>query len=381
MRRLGGRKEAPSIPLDPNPFQVLAGPEEGGLCTGMDLEPVSRSLTRIGSLMAFALFLTGLVTQPASPAPSGSIESPHSCGEPPASGVGQGLHLGLLSGPPIQPATEPMRLPSRAVPPPVESALLTPPPVRDLERKLEGETPPPSPKHERTGLSSKRHQAQDRAVVAPLPPVYHSVHPDPSGYPPRNRWYSCAGLVTRTLLPTTAILASHSTNRIAEKVPQHTRGHWTAGTPGHGGRPPHPATAHGRARPSAGGPGPGPRTPPRRDSPRRRETPFPVPHTPWDTRSWLCSRAGAGSPAPAVGPARIAIAGHARHPAPRRRSPYSRPPLRVLRTGSRRARDASLAYRALWSVASSRVAGRRTLAQEPHDRPVNRGRSLERGTT
>ncbi|KAJ8358068.1 hypothetical protein AAFF_G00036710 [Aldrovandia affinis] len=42
MRRLGGRKEAPSIPLDPNPFQVLAGPEEGGnFCTGMDLEPVS----------------------------------------------------------------------------------------------------------------------------------------------------------------------------------------------------------------------------------------------------------------------------------------------------------------------------------------------------
>ncbi|KAJ8362396.1 hypothetical protein AAFF_G00375860 [Aldrovandia affinis] len=37
-----GRKEAPSIPLDPNPFQVLAGPEEGGnFCTSMDLEPVS----------------------------------------------------------------------------------------------------------------------------------------------------------------------------------------------------------------------------------------------------------------------------------------------------------------------------------------------------
>ncbi|KAJ8358047.1 hypothetical protein AAFF_G00040950 [Aldrovandia affinis] len=37
-----GRKEAPSIPLDPNPFQVLAGPEEGGnFCTGMDLELVS----------------------------------------------------------------------------------------------------------------------------------------------------------------------------------------------------------------------------------------------------------------------------------------------------------------------------------------------------
>ncbi|KAJ8398692.1 hypothetical protein AAFF_G00418890 [Aldrovandia affinis] len=127
-----------------------------------------------------------------------------------------------------------------------------------------------------------------------------------------------------------------------------------AGTPGHGGRPPHPATAHGQARPSAGGPGPGSRTPSRRDSPRRRVTQFPVPRTLWDTRGWLRIRAGAGSPAPADGPERIAIAGHARHPAPGRRSPYSRPPLRVLRTTCR---DASLAYRALWSVASSRVTG------------------------
>ncbi|KAJ8358477.1 hypothetical protein AAFF_G00436970 [Aldrovandia affinis] len=37
-----GRKENPLIPLDPNPFQVLAGPEEGvDFCTGMDLELVS----------------------------------------------------------------------------------------------------------------------------------------------------------------------------------------------------------------------------------------------------------------------------------------------------------------------------------------------------
>ncbi|KAJ8361847.1 hypothetical protein AAFF_G00417340 [Aldrovandia affinis] len=99
-----------------------------------------------------------------------------------------------------------------------------------------------------------------------------------------------------------------------------------AGTPGHGGRPPHPATAHGQARPSAGGPGPGSRTPSRRDSPRRRVTQFPVPRTLWDTRGWLRIRAGAGSPAPADGPERIAIAGHARHPA--------RPPLTLLQTTS-----------------------------------------------